>query len=140
MYSFATKEHYEKLYGSTPNEKDRPSMKFPKELKEEGDLHKDMMVSAKVRGVIKCLMCRKPRCFYSNAKLTGAVKENVEYLVEEEEYVCGGCFVDDDSWLRHSVVVRRQLTYDSQILLFGENWIQTNLYSLRRDIGCYSCR
>ena len=90
-------------------------MKFPKELKEEGDLHKDMMVSAKVRGVIKCLMCRKPRRFYSNANLTGAVKENVEYLVEEEEYVCGGCFVDDDSWLRHSVVVRRQLTYDSQI-------------------------
>ena len=74
-----------------------------------------MLTAQKVRGVIECVMCKNPRCFYLNAKLSRAVNENVDYIVEEQGYACGGSFFDEESYLRHSVVVRRQLTCSSQI-------------------------
>lgn len=113
-----TKEHYKKfeeVYGSVPDEKDRPSMTFSKELTEEDNLHKEMLVSQKVRAIIKCAMCNNPRCIYVNAKLTGNIKANVDYLISEGEYACGGTFADDESYLRQSGIVRRQLTCGSQI-------------------------
>ena len=74
-----------------------------------------MLTAQKVRGVIECVMCKKSQCFYSNAKLSRAVKENVDYIVEKQGYACGGSFFDEESYLHHSVVVSRQLTCSSLI-------------------------
>ena len=88
-------------------EKDRPSMKFSKELTAEDHLHKHLIIAQNVCDVINCALCSKPRCVYANAKLNGNVKMNVDYLIADSEYACGGSFVDDESYLRHSVVVHR---------------------------------
>ena len=74
-----------------------------------------MLVAQKVRALIKCALCRKPRFIYSNTKLTSNVKANVEIIISDGEYACGGSFTDDESYLRQSVVVRRQLTCTSPL-------------------------
>ena len=72
-------------------------------------------MAQEVRALIKCALCRKPRCIYPNTKLTGNVKANVEFIISDGEYACGGSFTDDESYLRHAVVVRRQLTCTSPL-------------------------
>ena len=52
---------------------------------------------------------------YANAKLSGNVKMNVDYLIADSEYACGGSLVDDKSYLHHYVVVSHQLTCISPI-------------------------
>ena len=68
----------------------------------EDHLHKDFKVC-------DCVLYSKPRCVYANEKLSGNVKTNVDCLVADGKYPCGGSFVDNAS-CRYSVVARRQLT------------------------------
>ena len=96
-----------------PDEKDRPSLKFLKEHTDEDRLHREMLMAQKVRA--RCALCRKPRCIYLNTKLTSNVKANVEFIISDGEYACGDSFTDDESYLRHSVVVRRQLPCTSSL-------------------------
>ena len=46
-------------------------------------LHKDLMEAQKVCDIINCAFCSKPRCVYANAKLSGNVKTNVDYLIAD---------------------------------------------------------
>ena len=74
-----------------------------------------MLVAQKVRALVKCAMCKRPRCVYANIKLNKNVHEEVNKIIASDEYACGGPFTDEESPLRHSVVVRRQLTCSSEI-------------------------
>ena len=51
----------------------------------------------------------------SNSKLNDVVERNIKEIIADGEYTCGGSFVDDDDYLRHSVVARRQLTCSSPL-------------------------
>ena len=109
----SSKEHYltfDEAYGKMVTEKDRPSLKFSLELIEEDKLHKQTLVAQYVRAVIKCASCLKPRCIYSNCKFNDSVKKEVKSIIDDDTYICGGNFADDDSYLRHSAFVRRQLS------------------------------
>ena len=70
-----------------PTEKDKPSLKFSIEMIEEGKQNKDSLVSQKVRDVIKCSICHRPRCIYVNAKINNDLKTA---LRDNNEYVCSG--------------------------------------------------
>ena len=70
-----TKEHYQKfadIFGQIPGEKGRPSyVPTPSEDARQIDReHKGILVKAKVRAVVCCGECHKPRCIYSNSKLS----------------------------------------------------------------------
>ena len=84
----------------------------------------------------------KPRCVYANEKLSGNVKTNVDYLIADGECACGGSFVDEESYLHHSVVVRRQLTYASPIeaTYYSTKHALQPLQPLRWYIRCAYCR
>ena len=60
----SNKEHFQKfdqVYGGKVSEKDLPSLKFSIELIEEDKVHKELMTAQKVRAVVKCALCQKPR-------------------------------------------------------------------------------
>ena len=61
------------------------------------------------------------------------VERNVKEIIRINEYACGGSFVDDEDYLRHSVVARRQLTCASPL--------ETNYYSCKLSLPplCYHC-
>ena len=73
-----------------------------------------MLVAQKVRAIVKCSLCKKPRCVYANKKFNKNVHEEVNTIIASDEYACGGAFTDEESPLRHSVVTRRQLTCSSE--------------------------
>ena len=52
---------------------------------------------------------------YSNTRLNSNVEREVEAIIGEGEYACGGNLIDDESHLRHVAVVRRMLTCESGI-------------------------
>lgn len=65
-----TKEHYrqfEKLYGTAPTEKEHPSLQQSGDPKavEADTKQKALLNSSKVKAVLYCQECFKPRCVYS---------------------------------------------------------------------------
>ena len=108
----SSKEHFQKfesLYGTKPSEKDKPSLKFSLESSDEDKNHKSILVAQKVRAVIPCSSCLKPRCIYSNSKLTVGVKQELLDIIENGDYFCGGSFVPDEDPHRKKFIVRRQV-------------------------------
>ena len=70
----STNEHYQKysdLYGQVPSEVGRPSLvPTPSEESKQLDKgRKSLLVCGKVRCIVTCGECYKPRCVYSQAKL-----------------------------------------------------------------------
>eukprot|EP01024_Parvocaulis_polyphysoides_P062924 TRINITY_DN72394_c0_g1_i1.p4 TRINITY_DN72394_c0_g1~~TRINITY_DN72394_c0_g1_i1.p4 ORF type:complete len:169 (-),score=11.47 TRINITY_DN72394_c0_g1_i1:191-625(-) len=52
--------------------------------------------SGMVRGVVVCTLCEKPRCIYSDCKLTQQQKQRLQQIIEDTMYVCGSPICDDD--------------------------------------------
>ena len=52
--------------------------------------------SSKVRAVINCWDCGKGRCLYSKNALTGEQLQQVQLVIENSQYVCGGQLFDED--------------------------------------------
>ena len=95
-----SKEHYQKcssVYGKAPTEKDKPSLKFSLGAIAEDKENKSVFVAQQVRKTSKCCICHRPRCVYSNTKLTRCINENLTKVIENEEYACGGTLVPDDN-------------------------------------------
>ena len=60
----SSKVHYQKfdqVYGSAPSGKDRPNLKYSFDLIEKDNLDKDVLVTQKVRAILKCALCAKLR-------------------------------------------------------------------------------
>ena len=94
-----SKEYYRKftsVYGSTPTAKDKPSIRLSLEASTEDKENKSVLVAQKVQTVVKCCICHKPRCVYSNTKLTRCMNEDISKVIENEEYACGGSLLSDD--------------------------------------------
>ena len=81
-----TKDHYKKfteVYGQAPSEEDRPSLaSVDSEAKEADKENKKLLVANKVRSVIVCSDCNKPRCVYAAASLGLEERNRLKYLAE----------------------------------------------------------
>jgi hypothetical protein len=91
----ASKEHYKKfeeLYGQLPSEVDRPSLSSTSVCSEAKIMdreNKKLLVAAKVRAIITCLECQKPRCVYAAGTLTFEGKKVLKVVITSQAYSCG---------------------------------------------------
>ena len=69
--------------------------------------HKTLLKNTKVRKVIFCGKCLKPRCVYSAARLSRAEETIVEWVIESKVYMCGSTLVPLTSPLHDTIVVRQ---------------------------------
>ena len=70
-----------------------------------------MLVAGKVRGIIKCGECFKPRCIYSNAKQTRQEETEIVTVKESNVYTCGSSFPCESG----GIAVREALVCTSPI-------------------------
>ncbi|PKY34602.1 hypothetical protein RhiirB3_499282, partial [Rhizophagus irregularis] len=125
-------ETFANLYGKFTTEKFRPSLI---NLNSKAELApSNILISAKIRGYIKCKSCGKTRCLYSELKLTEQEKQDLESALQTYTYSCGSPIFPDDHSLAQKVFVRVQISCDSPIEL---------LYYTSKKAGnipiCYWC-
>ena len=113
-----TKDHYKKfteLYGQSPSEEDRPSLAptSTSEAKEADKENKKLLIGGKVRSIIVCSVCNKPRCVYAAANLASAEKNHLKCLAETQVYTCGSILFPPESPLHRTIVCRQTLTCQS---------------------------
>ena len=77
-------------YGTKPLVKDQPSTKpsSDEEAAEADRKHKPILKNTKVRKVIACGECHKPRCIYAAARLAREQDVFVQVVVESGIYTC----------------------------------------------------
>ena len=110
----ATGQHFKKfveVYGQLPNESDRPSLGQSKcdEAEEIDKANRKLLSSSgKVQMAIHCGECFKPRCVYSEARLTQEERGKICDL--EEDYSCGSVLFPPTSMYHNTIVTRANLT------------------------------
>lgn len=67
-------------------------------------------MGTRVREVIRCGECIRPRCIYSAAKLTPQDSSAVRHQKEEDIYTCGSPLFPETSHYYDSIVMREGLT------------------------------
>ena len=99
---------FEELYGKLPSDTDRPSATptFSSEAAEVDAMHKTLFNNAKVRQVIFCGECFKPRCIFAISKLRKEEEIVVERVKEAKTYSCGSPLFPPDSPLHVTIIVR----------------------------------
>lgn len=107
-------EHYQpfnNLYGHTPSDMHQPSKGSPakQEAKEINKRRKNLFVSSKVCGVVKCQESCKPRCVFALKKLTSAKSVLVEEIEISKLYVYGSSMLPSSSSYFDSIVVHQSL-------------------------------
>lgn len=99
---------FDEVYGKDPNECDRPSLKKSPSA-DTDKAHKAILVNAKVRAVICCGECLKPRCIYSKAKLTLSEERAVSNLKSSKVYTCGCSLFPPSSKFCDTIVVKQDI-------------------------------
>ena len=70
-----------------------------------------------VRCIVKCVECEKPRCIFSNKKLSAKQQEEPSRLLETYQYVCGSSLIPEgDDVLGGVVAVRPGLVCSTHTL------------------------
>ncbi len=103
---------FESLYGSLPSSKDQPSSKpssYP-EAAEADSKHKAILKSAKVRKVIVCGECQKPRCVYAGTRLTREQDVLLQEVVESKVYTCGSTLFYPNTPFDDTIVVKENIS------------------------------
>lgn len=109
-----TRDHYKpfaEVYGGIPNEKDRPSLKSTRSPEGENvdkANRKLLSQSGKVRAVLSCGDCFKPRCVFSDSSLTNNEKDMLVEL--EADYTCGSTLFPESSEYHSSIVTQVNLS------------------------------
>jgi len=109
-----SKEHYKDfsiVYGQVPSDIDRPS-RIPEPSEEAKELdkgRKSILVCGKVRAIVTCDECKKPRCIYSLSKLSPRELQEIELVKETNLYTCGSSLFPPDSPYHNRIVVRVSL-------------------------------
>ena len=86
------------VYGTATTESDRPSLKTSKAKNHTDKENKGLFVAAKVRDVIHCMECAKPRCIYAPEKLDSETLILVEHIKDQDStYTCGSPLFDMES-------------------------------------------
>jgi len=76
------------LYGKGVDEKDCPSTKPISIVAEVEKRRKTILISRKVRCIMNCQECFKPRCAYSKAKLSKLEEIALKRVQESRLYTC----------------------------------------------------
>ena len=108
-----SKEHYQefsKLFGKETSEINRPSLKFSLESTEADKVNKDFLVAQRVRDVIKCSNCSRPRCIFAAAKLSYNQSLRLRQLKDDNIYVCGVSLFPEKSQYQVNIVVRKSMS------------------------------
>ena len=112
----AAKDHYKKLeelFGMLPSEVDRPSLASSpvlSEAKEADRENKKLLIAAKVRDVIVCIDCKKPRCVYASVALSCDERKHLKHAIHSGVYTCGCQLFQPGSSLHDAVICRQALT------------------------------
>ena len=109
---FSSLKKFKEVFGKPLSSKDQPShVASPTEEQKQTDKdRRSMLVAGKVRGTIKCGECLKPRCIYSNAKLTRREELELVTVKESNVYTCGASLFPRESC---GIVVREALVCTS---------------------------
>ncbi len=103
-FLFLIFQSFEELYGKDPSDKDRPSSK-PSSNTEADSSHKAILKSQKVREMISCGECQKPRCVYATSKLTKEQEFLLRQTMESTIYTCGSILFFPMSPFHDTIVV-----------------------------------
>ena len=109
----STKEHYqafESVYGKPVSSQDQPSLQSKFEDPEAAaadEANKALFNASKVRDVIWCQECYKPRCIFSRGKLTFTEMIYVQDVKDSCLFTCGSCLFPPTSELTSVIVVRQ---------------------------------
>ena len=110
------KSHYrpfEEVFGHETSECDRPSLAVTREREQEPS---SIFTGAKVRGVVECLACDKPRCIFAEKQSTYTQNKVVlTFAVENNLYVCGSPIFPEDHPLAGELRIRTSLTCQSPV-------------------------
>ena len=111
----ATKDHYKKfeeLYGKVPSEVDRPSLTptATSDAKEADKENRKLLVASKVRNVIVCVECRKPRCVFAAGTLSTVQRDHLKLIIGGKMYTCGSGLFPPQSPLHETVICRQALS------------------------------
>ena len=68
-----------------------------------------MLVSQRLRAVVKCGKCEKPRGIYAQIQLTTDEQGELERLIESVEYTCGSSLAVDGNPLYGKVFMQTRL-------------------------------
>ena len=105
------------VYGQLPSSLDQPSLKVTKEKHNEIDhQRKSLLVAGKVRGVITCGECCKPRCIYAKTRLSEDQQVKLQHIRESDIYTCGSSLflkVISVLWLGRDCYVHQLLKHNT---------------------------
>ncbi|SMN01555.1 hypothetical protein SPONL_2127 [uncultured Candidatus Thioglobus sp.] len=112
----STKEHYQSfdtIYGQEVSGKDRPSLMgdwVDADAVTADASNKDLFNATKVRDVIRCQECHKPRCIFSKSKLSLVDKCIVERVKDSSLFTCGCGLFHKSSSFFETIVVRQKIS------------------------------
>ena len=112
------KQHYlpfDQMYGKTTTDSHRPSCQSEQVEKEIDKQHRALLIAARVRDVLVCCECSKPRCVFAATRLSYSENIEVQRIKDEGVYSCGMSVFPDAHPLRHSVVVKEALKCSSLV-------------------------
>lgn len=98
---------FEQVSGTETTDMHRPSLGDVTLESLADKNNKQLLLSSKVRAVIQCTECQKPRCIYVASKPTVPQLRAITRVKEELGYMCGSQLFDDEHEF-HSLVITRQ--------------------------------
>ena len=112
-----SKEYYlkfENVFGKPISESDQPSLvAVPTDEQKQTDRdRRSLLVATKVRTIITCGECSKPRCIYANTNLTREQEFQITSVKESGMYTCGSSLLAGEN---NSIVVREALVCSSPV-------------------------
>ena len=105
------------LYGLNVDERDCPSIKPASQGAEADNRRKAILVNSKVRCIMTCHVCFKPRCVYSKAKLTKEEQISLKRVQESQLYTCGSSIFPLNSACYDTFCVKESVTCSDPVEL-----------------------
>ena len=133
------KEHFRKfddLFGQHPDEKGRPSyVPTPsEEAKQKDKTHRGILWKPEVRALIRCGKCLKPRCIFSNLKLSSQESVELQCKKETNIHLCESPLFPEGSPYVNTIVVREAPTCISPIESYIFLQSATTLVSVKKTL------
>ena len=128
MLQHSNADHFQafsSVYGKPTTEKDRPSLKAGAAAdRTAADKPPFTLKAERVRKTIECTECDRPRCVYSEQKLTPGQHSELDQAHEDYPYVCGGPLLPADHPLFAIVVAEHGITCSSTV---SANYFSANI-------------
>lgn len=106
---------FAEVYGLETTEESRPGLQSKANPTGNDKKMKKLLVADKVRDIVICAECGKPRVVYSAKKLSLNEKKELERVQEEMIYTCGAPLFPCSTESVHNMIVREGIICESQI-------------------------